>query len=96
MKPATQRPKELLISSHSETIGRVLVSIRDSGTGFGPEFADNLFQAFFTTKQEGMGLGLSISRTIIEAHGGRLWATANIAHGATFQFSLPVAEGMSP
>jgi PAS domain S-box-containing protein len=96
MKPATQRPKELLISSHSETSGRVLVSIRDSGTGFGPEFADNLFQAFFTTKQEGMGLGLSISRTIIEAHGGRLWATANIAHGATFQFTLPVAEGMSP
>jgi PAS domain S-box-containing protein len=95
MKPAT-RPKELLISSHSETSGRVLVSIRDSGTGFGPEFADNLFQAFFTTKQEGMGLGLSISRTIIEAHGGRLWATANIAHGATFQFTLPVAEGMSP
>jgi len=95
MKPAT-RPKELLISSHSETSGRVLVSIRDSGTGFGPEFADNLFQAFYTTKQEGMGLGLSISRTIIEAHGGRLWATANIAHGATFQFTLPVAKGMSP
>ena len=96
MKPVTQRPKELLISSNSGADGLVLVSIRDSGTGFEPEFADNLFQAFFTTKQEGMGLGLSISRTIIEAHGGRLWATANIAHGATFQFTLPVAKGMSP
>jgi PAS domain S-box-containing protein len=93
MKPATQRPKELVISSNPGADGRVLVSIRDSGTGFAPEFAEKLFQAFFTTKQEGMGLGLSISRTIIEAHGGRLWATANIAHGATFQFTLPVAKG---
>jgi PAS domain S-box-containing protein len=93
MKPATQRPKELVISSNPGADGRVLVSIRDSGTGFAPEFAEKLFQAFFTTKQEGMGLGLSISRTIIEAHGGRLWATANIAHGATLQFTLPVAKG---
>jgi PAS domain S-box-containing protein len=95
MKPVTQRPKELLIRSSSEANGRVLVSVSDSGTGFGPELAEHLFQTFFTTKQEGMGLGLSISRTIIEAHGGRLWATPNIAHGATFQFSLPVAKGAS-
>jgi signal transduction histidine kinase len=95
MKSVTQRPKELLIRSGSGDEGGVLISVSDSGTGFQSDSADQLFQAFFTTKREGMGLGLSISRTIIESHGGRLWAKANNAYGATFQFTLPVAKGMS-
>jgi signal transduction histidine kinase len=65
------------------------VSVTDCGVGISAENADRLFNAFFTTKSSGMGMGLSICRTIMEAHGGRLWATANRPHGATFQFALP-------
>jgi len=65
------------------------IEVRDSGPGLDPPSADRLFEAFFTTKAEGLGMGLWISRSIIEAHGGRLWATANEPHGAVFQFSLP-------
>jgi PAS domain S-box-containing protein len=95
MKPVAGRAKILEIRSNTSEDGRVLVSIHDSGTGFGPESANHLFQAFFTTKHEGMGLGLSISKTIIEAHGGRLWATSNDTQGATFQFTLPAVKAMS-
>lgn len=95
MKSVTERAKRLTINSNPSGDGRVLISVRDTGTGFGAEFADHLFQAFFTTKQEGMGLGLSISKTIIEAHGGRLWATSNDAEGATFHFTLPAVKAMS-
>ena len=63
--------------------------MRDSGTGLDPESLDHLFTAFYTTKPQGMGMGLAISRSIIEAHGGRLWATSNDSAGATFQFTLP-------
>jgi len=66
--------------------------VRDSGPGVAPDRAEKLFEAFYTTKAEGLGMGLSISRSIIEAHGGRLWATANEPHGAVFQFSLPVDD----
>ena len=67
----------------------VLVTVRDSGPGLDPESLDHLFAAFYTTKPQGMGMGLAISRSIIEAHGGRLWATSNDGAGATFQFTLP-------
>jgi len=68
-----------------------LVSVQDAGTGFNPEEVDRLFEAFYTTKPQGMGMGLAISRSIIEAHGGRLWAEPNHGPGATFLFSLPAA-----
>jgi signal transduction histidine kinase len=69
-----------------------LVAVRDSGPGFEPQSLDRLFDAFYTTKPEGMGLGLAISRRIIAAHGGRLWATANAPHGAVVQFTLPLGS----
>jgi len=90
MQSITDRPRELVIRSHQDETHRVLVTVTDSGVGISAENADRLFNAFFTTKSSGMGMGLSICRSIIEAHGGRLWATANVPHGATFQFALPV------
>ena len=71
----------------------VLVTVRDLGAGFNPEDSERLFDTFYTTKPDGLGMGLRISRSIIEAHGGRLWATSNDGQGATFHFALPVAEG---
>jgi PAS domain S-box-containing protein len=90
MQSVTDRPRELVIRSRQDETHRVLVSVTDCGVGISAENVDGLFNAFFTTKSGGMGMGLSICRSIIEAHGGRLWATANIPHGATFQFTLPV------
>ena len=66
------------------------VAVRDWGPGLTPESSEHLFDAFYTTKPSGMGMGLSICRSIIEAHGGRMWATANIPQGAAFQFTLPI------
>jgi PAS domain S-box-containing protein len=83
--------RELLVSTGSAECGRVLVAVRDSGPGFAPDRAELLFTPFHTTKPTGLGMGLSICRSIIEAHGGRLWASANVARGATFQFTLPVS-----
>jgi PAS domain S-box-containing protein len=90
MQSVTDRPRELVIQSRQDESQRVLVSVTDCGVGIYRENADRLFNAFFTTKSGGMGMGLSICRSIIEAHGGRLWTTANLPHGATFQFTLPV------
>ena len=91
MQSVTDRPRELLIRSLQDETQQVLVSVTDCGVGISAENADRLFNAFFTTKTNGMGMGLSICRSIIEAHGGRLWASANLPHGATFQFTLPVS-----
>ena len=82
-------PRELLIGSRKSESKGVTVSVEDSGPGLNPESLGHLFTAFYTTKPKGMGMGLAISRSIIEAHGGRLWATANDERGATFQFTLP-------
>lgn len=80
----------LTIKSQQNPEDRVLISVSDSGIGLPPERADKVFDAFFTTKPQGTGMGLSISRSIVESHGGRLWATGNPDKGATFQFTLPV------
>jgi C4-dicarboxylate-specific signal transduction histidine kinase len=89
MAPITDRPRDLLIQSQHEAT-EVHVAVRDSGIGIDSEAAEQLFNAFFTTKPSGMGMGLSISRSIIRAHGGKLWASPNAEHGAAFQFSVPV------
>jgi signal transduction histidine kinase len=88
MLSVTDRPRELVIRSHQEKTRQVLVSVTDCGVGISANDADRLFNPFFTTKSSGMGMGLSICRSIMEAHGGRLWATANVPHGATFQFTI--------
>jgi len=81
--------RELQISTETDAAGGVLVAVRDTGPGLDPTSVDRLFEAFYTTKPGGMGMGLSICRSIIEAHGGRLWACANEPWGAVFQFTLP-------
>ena len=95
MELVTDRPRELLIRSQREA-ERVLVAVQDSGIGIKPDNVDQMFDAFFTTKPRGMGMGLSISRSIIEAHAGRLWASPNAGPGATFQFSLPTDSKGTP
>ena len=96
MSGVHDRARELTIVSRQDDANGVQVEVRDSGTGLDPERAERVFEAFYTTKAEGIGIGLSISRSIVEAHGGRLWASANEPHGAVFRFSLPVArEGQS-
>jgi two-component system sensor kinase FixL len=86
MQEAARR--ELLLSAAPAEDDMVCISVADTGSGLAPEIADQLFQAFVTTKQQGMGVGLSISRTIVEAHGGRIWAEANPAGGTVFHFTL--------
>ena len=83
------RSRELVIRSQPGDDDHVVVTVQDAGVGIDAQKADQLFSAFYTTKPDGMGMGLSISRSIIEAHGGRLWATPNPDHGATFHFALP-------
>jgi signal transduction histidine kinase len=84
----TSGGRELTIKSEADH-GQLLISVSDTGAGLPPEQADQIFRAFFTTKDNGTGMGLPISRSIIESHGGRLWATSATGQGATFQFTLP-------
>jgi PAS domain S-box-containing protein len=89
MASVDDRPRELVVCSRGQEGDQVVVTVQDVGVGIDPSKADQLFSAFFTTKPGGMGMGLSISRSIIEAHGGTFWATKNADHGATFHFALP-------
>jgi len=89
MAPITDRPREIVIRSRQHDAGHVQVAVLDSGIGIDSKTAEQLFSAFFTTKPGGMGMGLSISRSIIRAHGGRLWVSPNPDHGAAFQFTVP-------
>ena len=89
MSTVEDRPRELLIKTEREEGDRVCLRVKDTGIGFEPKAAERLFEAFYTTKDDGMGIGLSMSRSIIEAHQGRLWATRNQDSGATFSFSVP-------
>jgi C4-dicarboxylate-specific signal transduction histidine kinase len=88
MRAVEDRERELVIRTLRSDGDRVLVAVRDSGIGFDPGNVERIFDAFHTTKPGGMGMGLSISRSIVENHGGRLWATPNDGPGATFQFTL--------
>ena len=94
MSEASKGSRDLLISTAEDVSNYVLVAVRDSGPGLNPESLDRLFQPFYTTKPGGMGMGLSICHSIVEVHGGRIWATANVPQGASFQFSLP-AHGVT-
>jgi signal transduction histidine kinase len=87
MRDVDEEERELLISTRTEPDG-VSVEVRDSGPSFEPAALDRVFEAFYTTKSNGLGLGLSICRSIIEAHNGRLWASPNVPRGASFQFAL--------
>jgi signal transduction histidine kinase len=92
MGSVEEGPRELLISTEQDQAG-ALVAVRDSGPGIDPAHLDRVFDAFYTTKSSGIGMGLSICRSIITAHRGRLWADANEPRGAVFQFTLPKAAG---
>jgi two-component system sensor kinase FixL len=92
LEAMAQSPRrELVVSNIGVTDDMIEVEVSDTGYGFHEDVKANLFQTFFTTKETGMGVGLSISRSIIEAHGGRMWAESNAAGGATFRFTLPAA-----
>ena len=95
MNDVTGRPRRLVIRSKMQNSDEVLVAVEDSGTGIDPNDEKRIFDAFFTTKAQGMGMGLSISSSIIEAHGGRLWASSNSDFGTTLQFTLP-ADAANP
>jgi PAS domain S-box-containing protein len=96
MSTIDDRPRDLLIRTDTDDNDRVRLSVRDVGIGFERQAADRVFEAFYTTKNEGMGIGLSVSRSIIERHYGRLWATPNEGPGVTFSFSIPCRpEGLT-
>jgi C4-dicarboxylate-specific signal transduction histidine kinase len=89
MSGVDDRPRELVIRTEIDESDRVRLTVQDAGVGFEPQSADKLFEPFYTTKSDGMGIGLSVSRSIIESHHGRLWAAPNDGPGATFSFSIP-------
>jgi PAS domain S-box-containing protein len=93
MRAVNDRPRQLQIRTERGQDGQVQLSVRDAGVGLDPQVMDRLFQPFYTTKNDGMGIGLSVSRSIIERHHGRLWAEPNDGPGATFSFSIPSRNG---
>ena len=95
MNGIEDRPRQVVLRTELEGED-VCLSVQDSGVGFTPEVANQMFESFYTTKSDGMGVGLSVSRSIIEANRGRLWATVNGGPGATFAFSIPCGHGSSP
>ncbi|MGA7106987.1 MAG: ATP-binding protein [Terracidiphilus sp.] len=88
------RARELVIRSRREEDQYLMISVSDSGVGLPSEQANQIFDAFFTTKSHGLGMGLRISRSIVESHGGRLWAANSSPHGASFSFTLPILTGV--
>ena len=88
--------RELQISTQTDEAKGVRIGVRDTGPGLAPESLSRLFEPFYTTKAEGMGMGLAICRSIVEAHGGRLWATACEPHGTLFQFTIPAEHAAAP
>ena len=93
MKEATAKERNVKVWAQTNGAGTVEISVRDHGTGLTSDELAKVFQPFYTTKREGLGMGLPISRSIIEAHGGRLWAENNVDLGATFHFTLPAIDG---
>jgi C4-dicarboxylate-specific signal transduction histidine kinase len=89
MRGVGEGRRALVVRSGTDASQHVVITVQDSGPGVDPKSLDHLFEAFYTTKPHGLGLGLAISRSIIDTHGGRLWATANVPCGAVFQFTLP-------
>ena len=88
MNTVADRPREMVIRSSAQESDNVLLAVQDSGIGIDPRNLDKIFDTFYTTKPQGMGMGLAISRSIVENHGGKLWAAPNDGPGATFQFTL--------
>jgi len=92
MSSVSGRPRELVIRTRNVDGGQVEVTVEDSGVGLDPNTISKIFEPFYTTKSSGMGMGLSICRSIVQNHGGRLWATANNGPGTSFQFNLPTSD----
>jgi signal transduction histidine kinase len=89
MSTIEERSRKLVIRTQNDEADQVRVTVQDSGIGLAPQSMDRIFDAFYTTKHGGMGMGLSISRSIVQNHGGRLWVVANDGSGTTFQFNVP-------
>jgi signal transduction histidine kinase len=96
MSAVNDRQRRLVLRSEMQSAGELTIAVCDSGIGIDPKNSRRMFDAFFTTKSQGMGMGLAICQSIIEMHAGRLWASANSDHGATVQFTLPAGRISEP
>ena len=96
MSEMSEGSRELLVSASETESGSVLVAVSDTGPGLSQANSERIFDAFYTTKTSGLGMGLSICRSIVEAHGGRLWAAPNKPHGAVFCMTLPIGRSLEP